>query len=377
MARPAQPLPASDSAIIPLYRPDLSGNERKYVNECLDTGWISGQGSFVERFERAVVEYTGAEHAVAVSNGTVGLHLALHCLGVGPGDEVIVPSFTFVAPVNMIALTGATPVFADCRPSDWLLDPDDVEQRITSRTKAILPVHLYRAACDMTAFVALAAKYKLLLIEDAAQGVGMRLHDQHVGTFGDVGVFSFFGSKTLTTGEGGMVVTRDADYAELLRRARNQGVMPGRIYWHDCLGFNYRMSNLSAAIGLAQIERLEATLFRKRQLAMRYKRALADLPVTLQEPIFGTASSEWLMTCLLPEGTDRELVRAKMRQDGIETRPTFGCVHKMPMYAAQERLPTAESVSARGVSLPSYPGLTDDDVDRVTSSLRGAIEAAT
>jgi perosamine synthetase len=374
MARPVQ-RPSPAPKLIPVYRTDLSGNEKKYVAECLDTGWISALGSFTERFEQAAMAATGAQHAIAVTNGTTALHLALHCLGIGSGDEVIVPTFTFIAPVNMIVHAGATPVFADCRADDWLLDAGDVERRITPRTKAILPVHLYGAACDMTALAAIAARHKLLLIEDSAQGIGTRLHGRHVGTFGNAGIFSFFGNKTVTTGEGGMVVTDDPERAALMRRVRGHGVSPTRSYWHDVFGFNYRMSNIAAAIGLAQLERLEATLVRKRAVAARYRRLLAALPVTLQAPIAGVTGSDWMMTCLLPPGVDREAVRERMRQDGIETRPTFGCVHRMPMYDVKAQFPVAEDVSARGVSLPSYPGLTDDDMDRVVHSLRRAIEA--
>ncbi len=368
-----KPSRAAPPIRIPAYRPDLSGNEKKYVNECLDTGWISALGAYGERFEQATMELTGARHAIAVTNGTIALHLALHCLGIGRGDEVIVPSFTFIAPVNMIVHAGATPVFADCRGDDWLIDADDVEQRITPRTRAILPVHLYGAACDMVALTRLAAKHGLVVIEDSAQGIGTTLHNRHVGTWGVVGIFSFFGNKLVTTGEGGMIITGNAELAALMRHVRGHGLAAGRHYWHDIFGFNYRMSNIAAAIGLAQLERLGATLARKRQIADQYRRRLADLPLTPQRPIAGTVSSEWMMTCLLPPGVDRDAVQARMRQDGIETRPAFGCVHRMPMYDSKESLPVSEDVSARGLSLPSYPGLTDDDIELVVHSLRQAL----
>ena len=218
--------------VLPVYRPDLSGNERAYVLECIDTSWISSNGSFTGRFEQAVAEATGAAHAIAVCNGTVALHLALHVLGLGPGDEVIVPTFTYIASVNTIVQTGATPVFAESRRSDWLIDVDDVERRITPRTKAILPVHLYGYACDMPALQALAARHGLAIIEDAAEALGTTLGGRHVGTFGDVGTFSFFGNKAVTTGEGGMVVANDADLAQRLRQAKGQGQSLTRRYWH-------------------------------------------------------------------------------------------------------------------------------------------------
>src|SRR5918995_7039705 len=216
---PAAPLPT-----IPVYRPDLSGNERRYVLECLDTTWISSLGGFIERFEAAARAATGANSAIGLCNGTVALHLALHCLGVGPGDEVIVPTFTYIASVNTIAQCGATPVFADCREGDWLLDPADAAARITPRTKAILPVHLYGAACDMRALGALAAERGLGVVEDCAEAFGTTVDGKHVGTFGDIGTFSFFGNKTVTTGEGGMVVTNDATLDDRARHFKGQGL---------------------------------------------------------------------------------------------------------------------------------------------------------
>ena len=360
---------------IPVYRPDLSGNERRYVLECLDTTWISSLGGFIERFEGAVRAATGAGHAIGLCNGTVALHLALHCLEVGPGDEVIVPTFTYIASVNTIAQCGATPVFADCREGDWLLDPADAAARITPRTKAILPVHLYGAACDMRALGALAQERGLGVVEDCAEAFGTTLEGQHVGTFGDVGTFSFFGNKTITTGEGGMVISRDGALAERMRIVRGQGQSPTRRYWHEVLGFNYRMTNIVAAIGLAQIERLDAILARKRALAARYEALLRGLPVAFQRPMEGVESSHWLVSVLLPPGADRDAAQKDMAARGVDTRPVFFCAHEMPMYAKGERFPVAEDIAARGLSLPSYPTLSDADMDRVADALGAALRA--
>src|SRR5829696_1081022 len=222
--------PGAASSLIPVYQPDLSGRERKYVLECLDTSWISSLGTFINRFEEAFVETTGAAHAMTVSNGTVALHLAYHCLDIGPGDEVIVPTFTYIASVNTIVQTGATPVFVECRPEDWLIDVADVERKITSRTKAIVPVHLYGAICDMPALKELANRHGIALVEDCAEALGSTLNEQHVGTFGDIGTFSFFGNKTVTTGEGGMVVARDKKLADHLRLVKGQGQSLTRRY---------------------------------------------------------------------------------------------------------------------------------------------------
>jgi perosamine synthetase len=359
--------------VIPVYRPDLSGNERRYVLDCIDSSWISSLGVYIEQFECALAEATGAAHAVAVCNGTVALHLALHCLGVGPGDEVIVPSFTYIASVNTIAQTGATPVFADCRAADWMLDPADVARRITPRTRALLPVHLYGGAADMPALMALARAHGLAVVEDCAEALGTTIAGRHVGLFGEVGTFSFFGNKTVTCGEGGMVICTDAALAQRLRMVKGQGQSLTRRYWHEMLGFNYRMTNIAAAIGLAQIERLGPTLARKRAIGRQYRAMLAALPVTFQAIDERVAASDWLVSLLLPPGVDRDRLMAAMFSRGVDTRPVFYCAHQMPMYAAGAVLPVSEDIAARGISLPSYPTLTELEMERVAESLREAL----
>jgi perosamine synthetase len=359
--------------LLPVYRPDLSGNERRYVLDCIDSSWISSLGVYIERFEQEMCAAMGTRYALGVCNGSTALHLALHSLGIGPGDEVIVPTFTYIASVNAIAQTGATPVLAECRASDWLLDPVDVAARITPRTKAILPVHLYGLACDMPRLRALADRHGLAIVEDCAEALGTTLHGQHVGTFGDVGTFSFFGNKTITTGEGGMVITQDEALAARMRIARGQGQSLTRRYWHEKLGFNYRMTNIVAAIGLAQIERLEAILARKREIGLQYRDGLSGLPVSFAQPGEGVAMSEWLVTVLLPTGMDRERFMASMSAQRVDTRPVFYCANEMPMYNhTGERFPVAENIAARGVSLPSYPALTDQDIQRVVQAAADA-----
>ncbi len=362
--------------VIPVYRPDLSGNEQRYVTECLETSWISSNGTFIERFEAAVAEAIGAKHAIAVCNGTVALHLALHCLGIGPGDEVIVPTFTYIASVNSIAQTGAVPVFAESRASDWLLDPADVARRITPRTKAIMPVHLYGAACDMTELRALADRHDLKIVEDCAEAFGTRLDGKHAGTIGDVGTFSFFGNKTITTGEGGMVVCNDDELAQALRIVKGQGQSPNRRYWHERLGFNYRMTNIEGAIGLAQMERLSATLARKREIAATYRHLLEGLPLAHQQIGPAIEHSLWLETVLLPDGIDRTRLMADMEEASVETRPVFFCAHQLPVYEAiGDYFPVAEDIAARGLSLPSYPSLTRSELEHVVACLRRGLAA--
>jgi perosamine synthetase len=359
---------------IPVYQPDLSGNEARYVNEAVESSWISSQGAFLQRFEKMFGAFIGTPHVTAVSNGTVALHLAMHCLDFQPGDEVIVPSFTYIASVNTIVQAGGTPVFCEVRSSDWLMDPEDVIAKITPRTKAILPVHLYGAACDMDRLCAISKEYGLRMIEDCAEALGTSWKGQHVGTFGDVSTWSFFGNKTVTTGEGGMVATRDPDLLRKMVVAKGQGQDLDRRYWHSVLGFNYRMTNLCAAIGTAQMERVDDILSSKRNIAAAYRRELADVGVEFQTLPNEVTSSEWLVSLLLPKGVDRDRVMKGMADLGIDTRPVFYCAHHMPTHARPElRLSVSEDISARGISLPSYPQLTAGDIDRVCSALKRTI----
>lgn len=363
-------------SFVPVYQPDIGVLEKAYVNDCLDTSWISSLGKYVERFEAEIARVAGVPHGIAVSNGTVALHLAHHCLGIGPGDEVLVPSFTYIASVNTIAQTGATPVFVESRADDWLMDVEDARAKVTARTKAIVPVHLYGAICDMPAIIALAEEFGLAVVEDCAESLGATLDGRPSGSFGDIATFSFFGNKTITTGEGGMVVTADGALAEHLRRSKGQGQDPARRYWHDRLGFNYRMTNIAAAIGCAQMERLEHTLARKAQIATRYRDRLAGTPLTFQAVPEGVESSHWLVSVLVPEGVDRDGITTAMRANGIDTRPVFICAHHMPMYAdaTDGVFPIAEQISARGFSLPSFPTMTDQMVERVCEAVERAFD---
>lgn len=361
---------------LPVYRPQLGERERRYLLEAFDSGWVSSRGEFVGRFEQAFASYVGVPRAMSVCNGTVALHLAFAALGIGSGDEVIVPTFTYVAPVNMICLVGAAPAFADSELPTWQLDPADVERRITHRTRAIVAVHLYGQACDMEALSAIARRHRLLVIEDCAEAFGTRIGGRHVGTFGDAATFSFFGNKTITTGEGGMVVARDAAIADRVALLKNQGVSPEREYWHIEPGFNYRMTNLAAAIGLAQIEQADALIARKRAIAAAYARALKGVPVELHAERAGTTHSHWMVSILARDGVIRDRLRATLAASGVETRPTFVPAHRLPMYAhaAGAAYPVAADLAARGLNLPSWPGLTDDDVAYVAALVRRAAD---
>jgi perosamine synthetase len=361
---------------IPVAEPLLGERELQYVTECVVTGWISSAGSFVTRFEELFAEFCEAPHAVAVSNGTTALHLALAALGVGRGDEVIVPTLTFVATANAVAYTGATPVFVDSEPGTWNIDPAEVAAAITARTKAILPVHLYGHPADLDAILGAADERGIPVLEDAAEAHGARYRGRRVGAIGAAGTFSFYGNKTITTGEGGMVVTRDGDLAERMRVLRDHGTTPGRRYHHERIGFNYRLTNLQAAVGVAQMEKVEEILAAKRRIAERYRRGLEGVAgLTLPPEAPWAENVHWLFTLLVDEqafGRSRDDLLARLAGEGVETRPVFPPVHRQPAYATGQELPVAESLAAAGLSLPSAVTLSDDDVDRVVESLRAS-----
>jgi len=349
---------------IPVYQPSLNGNEKKYVNECLDSTWISSKGKFVNEFENAFANYIDIKHATSVSNGTVAIHLALLALGIGVGDEVIVPTLTYIASVNSIAYTGAVPVFVDSLKESWQVDPDDVKKKITSRTKAVMAVHLYGHPCDMDALVTICKENNLFLIEDCAEAIGTTYKGKHVGTFGDISTFSFFGNKTITTGEGGMVVTNDETLYDRAVHFKGQGLAKHRQYWHDVIGYNYRMTNICAAIGVAQLENIGKVLQEKKRVADTYRKHLTNTSVVFHNPLNDDVyHSYWMCSILTNDAKKRDLVREHLDRSGVETRPLFYPVHTMPMYSAQyQRHPVAENLGWRGLNLPSYPELSDLDI---------------
>ncbi len=356
---------------IPVYQPKLAGNEKKYVDECLESTWISSKGKFVSLFEEQFAEYIGAKYATAVSNGTVGLHLALIALGIQPGDEIIVPTLTYIASVNAIHYMGAKPVFVDSDPHTWQLDPEDVQRKITPKTKAIMVVHLYGHPCDMDAIMVLARKHNLLVIEDCAEAFGSYYKDKHVGTFGDISVFSFFGNKTITTGEGGMVVTQDDQLHAKSMLFKGQGVSKTKQYWHDVIGYNYRMTNICAAIGLAQLEKADEIIASKLDLANEYQKRLKDTPLTFHAEIGDVKHGYWMCSVLVDDPASRDPMREHLTSVGIETRPLFYPIHTMPMYRQEVDFPVAQDLSARGINLPSWPGLQRDQIDWICEEMLG------
>jgi len=361
--------------MIPVYQPYLSGREKEYVNQCFDSTWISSKGEFIDRFEKAFASYIGAEYATTVSNGTVAIHLALEALGIGPGDEVIVPTLTYIASVNTIIQSGATPVYVDSLQSTWQIDTDDVRRKITSRTKAVMAVHLYGLPCDMDALTQICADNQIFLIEDCAEAFGTYYKEQHVGTFGDIATFSFFGNKTITTGEGGMVVARSKEYIDKSYHLKNQGVSSVQEYWHEVLGYNYRMTNICAAIGLAQLEQADEILAKKRQIAAFYQEGLSHLPLVFHHEVENTRHSYWMCSILLDNPAHRQPLRDHLKAAGVETRPLFHPAHTMPYCKmGNESFPGAETLSSRGMNLPSSPSLTIRELAAVCELIQGFFE---
>jgi perosamine synthetase len=286
-------------------------------------------------------------------------------LDVGPGDEVIVPTLTYIASVNAIMYCGATPVFVDSNEHDWQMSPNDVSKSITKRTKAILAVHLYGQSCDMKSIMQIAKKNNLKIVEDAAEALGSSFENQKLGSYGDLATFSFYGNKTITTGEGGMVVTNNPDLHAKVVRLKGQGLAPNREYWHDIIGYNYRMTNICAAIGFAQMEHIEEVLAKKTKIANWYKQYLPK-HLKYQEQMESTFHSYWMFSILVPKSEDREPLRDYLKDKGIETRPLFYPIHSMPMYeppsSSGRGFPVACDLASRGINLPSYPDLQQNDI---------------
>ena len=355
---------------IPVYQPSLAGNEKKYVNECLDSTWISSRGEFITKFENKFREYTNVKYAASVSSGTAALHLVLAALGIGPGDEVIVPTLTYIAAVNAVSYTGAAPVFVDSLEDTWQINPADVRRKITPGTRAIMAVHLYGHPCDLDELAAIARERELFLIEDCAEAFGALYKGQHVGSFGHIAAYSFFGNKTITSGEGGMVVTNDRALYDRTVRLKSQGLASCREYWHDVIGFNYRMTNICAAIGLAQLEQADRFLAKKRRIAGWYNEGLKGLPVTVQQEVGAVRHSYWMCSLLVDDPEQRGPLREALAEVGVETRPLFYPVHIMPMYSRKyQRHPVAEKLSRCGINLPSWPGLEKSEVEYILARI--------
>ncbi|MCK4850037.1 MAG: aminotransferase class I/II-fold pyridoxal phosphate-dependent enzyme [Phycisphaerae bacterium] len=365
--------------MIHLSIPDLRGNEWKYLKECLDTNWITSVGRFLDDFENSLASFVGAKYAVACASGTAAMHVALQMLGVQAGDQVIVPATTFIATVNVVLYCQATPVIVDVEDQTFNMDPARLAEAINDHTKVILPVHLYGQPCQMDKIMAIAESTSVCVLEDACESIGTRYKKKHTGTFGRISAFSFNGNKLVTCGGGGMIVTDDEELARQCRHLVTQARSDSLEYLHDALGYNYRLTNMQAAVGLAQMERLEQMIDRRRQIFSKYQQGLAELP-GWRGPgyIHGAQSNFWLYTALVePQEfgmTSRELM-ACLRERQIEARPIFApvCENKhLSCDDGRERFPVAYKIWEQGIVLPSGAGLTDQQIDQVIDAVRCA-----
>lgn len=366
--------------MIPISEPSVGKAELANVIEAVKSGWVSSRGRFVSLFEEDFAHLHGMTHAISTSNGTNALHLALAALGVGPGDEVIVPSLTFVASGNSVRYCGARPVFVDTDARSWQMDPAKIEKAVTKRTKAIMAVHLYGHACDMDAIVRIAKRNKLFLVEDNAEGLGSFYKGRRTGTMSDISCFSFYGNKVMTTGEGGMCLTRQSPLARRMAILRDHGMSLERKYWHEEIGFNYRMTNIQAAMGVAQLKRLPEFLAKRKTIASWYDHDLASLRreglLEFQPQMKWSTQNHWMYCIALPQGEPRRKeIMDELYRNGVETRPLFYPLHTFPPYAGKLRLPVAEELSERGLTLPMSVNLTRKQVRFVASALERVLRS--
>jgi perosamine synthetase len=360
--------------MIPVSKPIIESEDVRLVTDAVSSGWVSSQGAYIERFEREFAAFCGVKHCVATSNGTVAIHLALKVLDIGKGDEVIVPDLTFVATANAVVLAEATPVIADVRRSDWCIDPESVKRLITPRTRAIIPVHLYGHPAAMDELRALARQHGLKIIEDAAEAHGAEYRGRKVGALGDCATFSFYGNKIITTGEGGALTTDSDAIAQRARFLRDHAMSKEKRYWHTEVGYNYRMTNLQAALGVAQLGRIDSFVAERARILESYRHHLAPHGVTLNPHLDGARPVNWI-TCVLLDGVTREerdAVMVRLHEQGVDSRPFFYPLSALPMY---ERAPgpVSADLSARGMNLPTFPGLSEDDIERICRALLSSI----
>lgn len=354
---------------IPISEPSITEKEIKYVLKAVKSGWISSLGNYINEFENKFADYIGVKYALTTSNGTTALHLALVSMGIEKGDEVIIPDLTFVATANAVVYTEAKPIFADIDPETWCIDPENIKNKITSKTKAIVPVHLYGHPADMDPINKIAKEFGLYIIEDAAEAHGAEYKNKKVGGIGNCGIFSFYGNKIITTGEGGMITTNDKNLYEKAKFLRDHAMSKEKKYWHTEIGFNYRITNIQAALGLAQIERIEHIINKKRQIFQWYKEYLTDLDcIVLNSEKAWAKNVFWLVCAVLNKNAEisRDDMMKRLKKTGIDTRPFFYPLSSLPMYnhLKYKNFVTMD-ISKRGLNLPSSFNLKKDNVKKV------------
>jgi perosamine synthetase len=364
---------STSRSFIPVSMPTFLGNEKKYVADCMETEWISSIGKYIPAFEERFADFCSTPYAVACNNGTTALHLALLAFDVAPGDEIIVPTLTYIASANAVRYCGATPVFVDSEPLTMNMDPAQVEAKVTERTKGILVVHLYGHPVDMDPILEIAKRRGLFVIEDAAEAHGAEYNGRRTGSLADIATFSFFGNKIITTGEGGMITTANKHLADKVRLLRGQGMDPNRRYWFPVVGYNYRMTNIQAAIGLAQLENIADHLATRRRVAGWYAEHLRQAAsfVELPQQMPWARHSFWMYTVLLKRdvpmtnGQFGEALKAR----SVDTRPVFYPMHTMPPYEEDTSYPVAEDLASRGVNLPTHGQLSEGDVQYIAEQI--------
>ncbi|PWK18636.1 DegT/DnrJ/EryC1/StrS family aminotransferase [Xanthomarina spongicola] len=366
--------------MIPVNTPLLNGNEKKYLLECVETGWISSEGPFVRRFEEDIACFVGRQHGIAVSNGSAALDVAIRALNLEKGSEVIMPTFTIISPAQSLVNEGLVPVLIDSDPLTWNMDVNQIEAKITSKTKAILVVHIYGLPVDLDAILSLAKKYQLKIIEDAAEMHGQTYNGKQCGSFGDISIFSFYPNKHITTGEGGMILTDDDELAERCRTLKNLCFKPGRRFVHDELGWNYRMTNMQAALGVAQLENIQSIVERKREIGDRYNQNLKDL-INVELPLKSTDYAEniyWVYGLIAKTEVMAIEIQKKLGDNKIGTRPFFWCMHEQPVFNKLgmflgETYPQAEKLARTGFYIPSGLGLSNAEIDEVSEQIIKAV----
>ena len=364
--------------MIPVCEPFLSGKELEYVSDCIRSNWISSQGKYIQEFEQSFARYCGCQYGISTTSGTTALHLALASLGIGTGDEVIIPAFTMIATAFAVAYTGAKPVLVDAEPETWNMDSSQIEARITRRTKAIMPVHIYGHPCDMDPILEIARKHHLWVIEDAAEAHGAEYKGKKAGGIGDVNCFSFYANKIITTGEGGMVVTNNADAAERARTLKDLAHSREKRFLHTDIAFNYRMTNLQAAIGLAQFEKIDDLVERRRAHAYLYNGLLKDIEGIVLPPEREWAKNVYWMYGILLEdsfGPSRDELMERLKKQGIDTRAFFIPIHQQSAFQKEnlfqgESYPIAEKISQEGLYLPSGSGLSSEQIEYVCQVIK-------
>lgn len=352
---------------IPVAEPNLNGNEFSYAIDAILSTWISSNGKYISEFESKFADYCGCQYGVATSNGTTALHLALLALDIGVGDEVIVPDLTFAATINTVLHANATPVIVGVEQDSWCIDPAEIEKAVTPKTKAIIPVHLYGQPCDMERIVQIAKKYNLYIIEDCAEAHGAEFADQKIGSFSDISCFSFFANKVITCGEGGMCLTSSKELEEKMRTLRDHGMSKTKKYWHDVVGYNYRMTNIQAAIGLAQLERIEELLVKRNAIEALYKSIFSELDkVEFQKNNLDNRKKvTWLVTALLPRKLRNRILKV-MGNHGVEVRPVFYPLSQMPIYKKYVfSSVNSQAISERGLNFPTTISIREETIKKI------------